>query len=135
MKGAKQIVERADIEAEAGPAVLAVGLEALVELDLRGAQVRGVARGIAPHRHQRVRLLGAGGQDAARPVVLERAPDEVHAVGEQRRGERVAGQAACSARPSKRKCSTRRAVDAAAGRGAQRGVHRAGTAGRGSPTL
>src|SRR5687768_14340754 len=68
-------------------------LEAVVELDLGRTQVRRLARRVAAHGHERVWLLGTGGDDAARPVVLERAPDEVHAVGEQRRGQRVAGEA------------------------------------------
>ena len=39
---------------------------------------------------QRVRLLGTGGQNAARTVILERTADEMNAVGEKRRGDRVA---------------------------------------------
>ena len=46
--------------------------------------------GVVAHAHQRIRLFAAGRVDAARPVVFEAARDQVHAVGEQRRGERVA---------------------------------------------
>src|SRR3546814_19989897 len=37
-----------------------------------------------------VRLLRNGRKDAARAVILERAADEMDAIGQQRRGERVA---------------------------------------------
>src|SRR3546814_19048590 len=37
-----------------------------------------------------VRLLRTGRKDAARAVILERAADEMDAIGQQRRGERVA---------------------------------------------
>jgi len=40
--------------------------------------------------HQRVGLLDAAADDAARPVVLEAAPDDTDAAGEQRRGDRIA---------------------------------------------
>jgi hypothetical protein len=43
---------------------------------------------------QGARLLGAGGHDPARPVVLEAPPDQMHAVGKERRRQRVAGVAA-----------------------------------------
>ena len=89
----QEIVRPPKIEAQVRPAVLRMRLEPVVELDLGRAQVRRLARRITMYRHERVRLLGTGGDDAARPVVLERAPDEMHAVGEQRRGQRVAGEA------------------------------------------
>ena len=41
----------------------------------------------------RGRLLGAGGDDAARTAEVDAGRDLAHAVGEQRRGERVAGVA------------------------------------------
>ena len=75
---------------QARPAVLALGLQALVELDLRRAQVRRVARRVAPHADERTGLFGACRQNAARPVIFEGAAEEVHAVCEQRGGERVA---------------------------------------------
>ena len=70
-----------------------VALEAVAELLDRGAGVRLEAAGAAAGADQRVRLVGAGGDDAARAVVLERAAHQVDAVGEQRRGEGVAGEA------------------------------------------
>ena len=53
--------------------------------------VRIDATAAAVDREQRIGLLGAVAEDAARPMILERAADEVDAVGEQRRGDRVAG--------------------------------------------
>ena len=66
-----------------------VGLEPVEQLDWV-ARMFGSVRRTAAQRDERVRLLDAGREDAARPVVLEAAADEAHAVGEQRRGERVA---------------------------------------------
>jgi hypothetical protein len=85
-------VIRADVEGERGPAVLAPGLEAVAELLDRGAGVGLEAAWAAGGAHQRVRLVGAGGDDAAGPVVLERPAHEVHPAGEQRRCQRVAGE-------------------------------------------
>ena len=81
---------RAQVEGERGPAVLRLRDQAVVELALRRLDVRLGAR-LRADLHQRVRLLDAGADDAARPVVLEAAADEVHAVRQQRRGQRVAG--------------------------------------------
>ena len=58
----------------------------------RRAQVRrrgAVQRDI----NQRVRLLDAIAHNAARTMILERTADHAHAVGQQRRGNRVAGAA------------------------------------------
>ncbi len=54
----------------------------------RGAHRLGVGR---LDLHERVRLLDPGGHDAARAAVLDAVGDLVHAVGEQGRGECVAG--------------------------------------------
>lgn len=86
-------VDRARVEGERRPAVLAVRLETLIQLDLRRAQVRRCAATAAHHGHERVRLLRARGEDPARAMILERAPDEVDAIGEKRGGERVASVA------------------------------------------
>ena len=53
----------------------------------------GSVRGSDADLDQGVGLLGAGGDDAARAVVLEAAPDQVDAVGQQRRGQGVAAVA------------------------------------------
>ncbi len=86
----QQVVDRADVEAAGRPAVLARGHEPVVELDLRGAQVRRHPGLVPRHGDERVGLVGAGRQDAARAVVFERPAEKMNAVGEQRRGERVA---------------------------------------------
>ena len=65
-------------------------LQAVEELDHRGARVGLGPAAAAVDADERIRLFRAGRQDAARPVILERAADEMDAVGEQRRGERVA---------------------------------------------
>ena len=83
-EGRHQIVDGTDIEREARPAVLALRHEAVVELELRGAHVRGAARRIPAHTHERIGFLGARGQHAPRPVILEGAAEQMHAVGQQR---------------------------------------------------
>ena len=85
----KQVVDRHDVETERRPAILAFGNQAVEQLDRGRARVGLLARPAAQF-DDRVGLLRTGGQDAARPMVLEAAPDQVHAVGEQRRGQRVA---------------------------------------------
>src|SRR4029077_4319318 len=84
---------RADIERETRPAVLAFRLEPFVQLELCRAHVRRVARRIAAYSDERVGLFRACGEHAPRPVVLEGAPHEMHAIGKERRGERVTRKA------------------------------------------
>ena len=86
---AHQPVDRLHIEFQRRPAVLARGVEAIVKLDHGGARI-GLAPRSRPHLDQRIRLLGAGAEDAARPVIFERAADQALAIGKQRRGERIA---------------------------------------------
>ena len=61
----------------------------VVERFGRGAEVRRRAAG-ARHIDDRVRLLGPGAPDSARPVIFEAAADDADAAGEQRRGDAVA---------------------------------------------
>ena len=61
----------------------------VVERFGRGAEIRRRAAG-AGHVDDRVRLLGPGAPDAARPVIFEAAADDADAAGEQRRGDAVA---------------------------------------------
>jgi hypothetical protein len=89
----EQAVHRADIEVERRPAVLARCGEPGIELLHRGTAV-GLAPPAGADRHQRIGFRGAGGEDAARAVILEAAADQPHAVCEQRRGESVAGKPA-----------------------------------------
>ena len=60
---------------ERRPGILAAHLHAVRGLGDRGLDVRLGGRSGA-ERHQRVWLLRAGGEDAARPVILERARDQ-----------------------------------------------------------
>ena len=83
------VIERAPIEAQRRPAVLALGGQALVQ-GQRSRQLVRLASARADHIDERAGLLGPCGHDAAGPVVLEAAADQPHAVGEKRRGERVA---------------------------------------------
>ena len=88
----QQVVHGADVEGERRPAVLARGDQPVVELGGGGARVRLAPRAGAQF-DQRVRLLGARREDAARTMILERAPDQLHAVRHQGGRERVAGEA------------------------------------------
>ncbi len=85
----EQAVHRAEIGGQAGKAVLAFRDQTLIELDLRRAQV-GLGAVALAELDQRIRLLRAGGKEAARAVILEAAADQHHAVGEQRGGEGIA---------------------------------------------
>jgi hypothetical protein len=84
-----KVVDRHDVEAERWPAILAVGDQSVEQLDRGGASIGLLARSAAQFDN-RVGFFRTRGLDAARPMILEAAPDQVYAVGEQRRGERVA---------------------------------------------
>ena len=107
-----EIVDGAEIEAGAGPAIDAVCREALIQLDSRGLEI-GQAPGPGADLHQRVGLFGAGGQDAARAVVFEAPPHQVHAVGEQGGCQRISGEPFI-APPVEREPDPPRPVDRAA---------------------
>ncbi len=79
----EQTIDRRNIEADAGPAIDAADLHAMVQLGLRGTQIRdgGVA---GADLHQRIGAFRAGAHDAARPMQLEAAADQVDAVRKQR---------------------------------------------------
>src|ERR1019366_8090616 len=85
----QRVVDCTDVEAHGGPAVLACRRKSLVQLEGGCTYVRLASRA-APELHQRVRFLGTSADDAAGAVVLEAAPDQMHAVGEQCRRERIA---------------------------------------------
>ena len=129
----RQPGSRAQVEPERRPAVDALGGQPVVKLDFGRAQV-GLRETARLQQHQRVRLLRPDGHDAARPVVFEAAGEEPHPVGEQRRGQRVAGMAGIA--PAVEAEGERaRPVDPAAGRQPARPGHAAasGTSGRGAP--
>ena len=88
-----EVVDRADVEGQRRPAVLRTRFQPLIQLLHGGAHVRRLAGRVPLDLDERVGLLGAGRQNAARPVILERAADQVDAVGQQRRGQRIALQA------------------------------------------
>src|SRR3546814_637053 len=83
---------------------------------------------------ERVRLVGACAQDAARSMIFERPSDEVHAIGEQGRGERIALQ---SRHRLAVECEAQRpgTVDASALRRPEICRHDWATSGAASPTL
>lgn len=87
------VVDRADIEAERGPPVLALGPEPVPDLLHRRPRVGLETFGAAAlGAEKRVGLLGPCRDDAAGTVILEASADQVDAVGEQRRGHGVAAQ-------------------------------------------
>ncbi len=87
--GREERVDRHQIEAQRRPAILACSHQAIVKLGGGGARI-GLSAGALPQLDERVRLLRAGREDAPRPVILERAPDQMHPVRQQRRCQRVA---------------------------------------------
>src|SRR5205823_4248041 len=111
-------------------AVLAFGAQTLVQLNLGRAQIGCITRIVAPYADQRVRFVRARAQNAARPVVLERAPNQMHAVGEQRRGKRVPCEPLVAA-SVEAEAERAGAVDSAAFRRTETRAH----AGRCSPIL
>ena len=78
----KQAGYRTHIEAKRRPAVLRDRAEAVEERNLRRPHVGIVAAAATVDADQRVRLLGTGAHDAARPVILEGATDEVDALAD-----------------------------------------------------
>ena len=85
----KQLGDPPKIVPQGRPAVLAVGTQAFVQLDLRGAQIgRGACR-VTSYRDECARFLGPCGHDAAWAMIFERPASEMHAVGEQCRGQGV----------------------------------------------
>jgi hypothetical protein len=85
----KVLVDGTHVEADRGPAVLRPGGEPLDQLQLGGPDVR-VAPRVRADLNQGIGFLGTGRDDAPGPVVLETAADQVHAVGQQGRGQGVA---------------------------------------------
>ena len=85
-EGRQKAGHRAHVKVQAGPAVLALGHKAVIELDLGGAQIGRDASLVAAHRDQRIGLFRACAQDPARAVIFERAAHQVHAIGQQGRG-------------------------------------------------
>jgi hypothetical protein len=122
----EQADERERVPLARRPGVLARRLQPLVEFDLPGAQVRRDAALAGVERNDRVGLLGPERQQTARPMQLERAADEMDAVGDQRRGEGVAGAAGVGS-PVEGEAQRPGAIDAAAFGQPERAAHRRAT--------
>lgn len=75
------------------PVVLALGFQAVIKLQRGGARVRLEPARPARDAHQRVRLFGTGGKNAARAVIFERAARQMFAIGQKGGGQRVAFKA------------------------------------------
>src|SRR5262245_30646996 len=87
----KQLVDRAQVEGQAGPAMLAARIEPVDQFLGRGKRVGRGARTVADGDEGRS-LLETGAHDPARPVILEAARDQPPAVGQQRGCQRIAGE-------------------------------------------
>ena len=87
------VVKHADIKFEAGPVVLAFRREPVKEFGGGGALI-GLESPARAHVHQRVGFLDPRGQNAARAVILEAAPDHHLVVGQQGGGQGIALEAA-----------------------------------------
>ncbi len=113
-EGREQAVERADVEAERRPAVLAVGHRARRGAPRMVARVLGSCARRCPTVDQRIGLGGARGEHAARPMIFEAAAHRV--AGRWRGAPRRAcrPREPCKALPSKVKAQRARSVDAAA---------------------
>ena len=85
----ENVVDRHRVEPERGPAVLAAGDQAVVDLLHRGA---GIGRDVdaGADGDQRVRLVRPGSDRAPRAVILEGPAHEPDVVRQQRGGDRIA---------------------------------------------
>ncbi len=106
------VIDRHQIESKRREPVLASGDQPVMELGHGDPAVR-LAAGAGAKLDKAVRLFRSGRNNAARTVIFERASDKPHAVGDQRRGERVAGKAAITP-PVKGEAERCAAVDQAA---------------------
>ncbi|MCY1212595.1 hypothetical protein D9M72_243330 [compost metagenome] len=109
----KLLVDRHAIAFEIGLRIHAGRDEPVIELDFRRARVRHRIRA-AFELHHGIRLSDVRRHDATRAVILEAARDKAHAVGEQRRRERVALEPLIRA-SVEREGQRNRAIDAATG--------------------
>ena len=117
----QQLQRGEQVEAGAGHAVDAAGLQPLDQWHGRGQRVRLIHR--RNHMDEGVGLLRTRRHDAARTVQLEAAPDHVDAVGQERRCQRIA-RATQQAAAVEAEGDPPRAVDGAAEVGDTAGAHR-----------
>ena len=87
--GREQRIHRADIKFQAWKPVLADCGQALIKLHFAGAQIGCAAPAIPADTNQCVGFIAAHRHQAARPVIFERAPHQMHAIGNQCRGQRI----------------------------------------------
>ena len=88
-KAVQLVVDRHRVQLEAGPSVLACRLQPVEEFGHRRPRIRFLPRARA-QMDQRVRFFRPCRQRPARAVILKAPPHQPHAIGEQRRGQRVA---------------------------------------------
>ena len=91
-EGGEQVVDRQQVAAQRTAIVLAEGLQPVEQLRDGRSCVR-LAPGAAAQLDQCVGFLRSGGEDAPGPVVFEAPANQPDLVGEQGRGQRVAGMA------------------------------------------
>ena len=108
----ERVVHRADVAGQRRPAVLALGLQPVEDLQHRRPRVRLEPPVAAVGSDQCVRLFRPGGQEAARPVILEGPPDEMDAV-RQERGRQGVALVAGEVRAVEREAHRAAAVDPA----------------------
>jgi hypothetical protein len=112
-KARELLVDRHPVVFEARLRIYAMGNQPLIQLDFGGACI-GHRILAALQLHDRIRFRHVGADNAARPVILEAASNEMHAVGEQRRGQRIALKALIRT-AIKGEFQRNRAIDAPAG--------------------
>ena len=79
-----RIADRAKIQRKRRKVVLTMCPQALIQIELCRAKVGRDAAMSPIDRHQCVRFLGACRQNPARPMVLERSANQMHAIGKER---------------------------------------------------
>ncbi len=85
----RAVEDTTEIEVDVGKAVLA-GDDHALHQRLQGGTHQRHGQAIDLHPQERVRLLEARGENAARTVIFETSRDDTDAVGQQRRGKRIA---------------------------------------------
>ena len=89
-KGREPVIHPHQIESKRRESILAGRDEPVIELGHGGAAVR-LPTGAGTKLDKAVRFFRPGRDDAARPVIFEGPADKPHTIGDQRRGQRVAG--------------------------------------------
>ena len=82
-------VDRSDIKFQAGPMILAGGVQSVEQFGRGGALV-GFEFALSPEVHQRIGFFRTAGNDAARSVIFKGAPHKHLVIGEQRGRQGIA---------------------------------------------